>query len=336
MYGAILGDIIGGRFEYIDEVNSKSKEFSLFTKKSHYTDDTVMTIAVAETLMSVSGEEAEDVIIAKLVPSLKKWGKRYPHVDYGYRFYKWIQNPDPKPYESYGNGSAMRVSSAAWLYDTLKVTRRIARLTAMITHNHPEGIKGAEAIASAIYLARTGHSKEKIKDYILKTFGYDLSRTCDQIRPAYHYVATCQGIVPEAITAFLEGKDFEDVVRNAVSLGGKSDTLACIAGSIAEAYFGVPEELKEECRNRLPNDMLAVLDSFDKVKKEQVSRIQVTSESKEEGEKEEQAAKQTREKEDGGQKEKEDSPIFHATFTYLPGKRLTEGADFARMCRISI
>ena len=157
----------------------------------------------------------------------------------------------------------MRVSSAGWLYETLDETRRIARLTAEVTHNHPEGIKGAEAAASAIYLARTGSSKEKIRDYIIREFRYDLSRTCDEIRPSYHHVETCQQTVPEAITAFMEGKDFEDVIRTAVSLGGDCDTLTCIAGGMAEAFYGVPEELKAECRKRLPKDMLAVLDRFE-------------------------------------------------------------------------
>ncbi len=157
----------------------------------------------------------------------------------------------------------MRVSPAGWLYDSLEETRRYARLTAEVTHNHQEGIKGAEATASAIFLARNGVSKEDIREYIVSEFHYDLSRTCDEIRPTYHHVESCQETVPEAITAFLEGEDFEDVIRTAVSLGGDCDTLTCIAGSIAEAFYGVPEELKAECRSRLAEDMLEVLDAFD-------------------------------------------------------------------------
>lgn len=157
----------------------------------------------------------------------------------------------------------MRVSSVGWLYGSLEETRRYAKLTAEVTHNHPEGIKGAEATASAIFMARIGASKDEIKDYIIKEFGYDLSRTCDEIRPTYHHVESCQETVPEAITAFLEGTSFEDVIRTAVSLGGDCDTLTCIAGSIAEAFYGVPDIDKLECRGRLPEEMLAVLDRFE-------------------------------------------------------------------------
>ena len=159
----------------------------------------------------------------------------------------------------------MRVSSAGWLFDTLEETRRFARLTAEVTHNHPEGIKGAESTASAIFLARSGATKEEIKDYIVGEFGYDLSRTCDEIRPHYRHVESCQETVPEAITAFLEGTDFEDVIRTAVSLGGDCDTLTCIAGSIAEAFYGIPEKLNEECRKRLTVDMLDVVDRFEEL-----------------------------------------------------------------------
>ena len=156
----------------------------------------------------------------------------------------------------------MRVSSAGWLFDNIEETRRIARLTAEVTHNHPEGVKGAEATASAVFLARTGWSKEEIKDYIIQEFGYDLSRTCDEIRPDYRHVENCQGTVPEAITAFMEGTDFEDVIRTAVSLGGDCDTLTCIAGGVAEACYGIPKEIEEEGRKRLPEGMLSVLDRF--------------------------------------------------------------------------
>ena len=197
-----------------------------------------------------------------MVESMRKWGERYPNAGYGQRFYRWLWSDDPQHYGSYGNGSAMRVSSAGWLFDTLEQTRHAARLTAEVTHNHPEGIKGAEATASAIFLARTGPTKDAIKDYIVSEFGYDLSRTCDEIRPDYHHVESCQQTVPEAITEFLEGNDFEDVIRTAVSLGGDYDTLTCIAGSIAEAFYGVPEDMADECRKRLPKDMLEVIGRF--------------------------------------------------------------------------
>lgn len=189
--------------------------------------------------------------------------KKYPRAGYGQRFFFWLGKKNPQPYGSWGNGSAMRVSSVGWLYNSLEETRRYARLTAEVTHNHPEGIKGAEAVASAIFMARNGASKEEIKKYIIQEFDYDLSRTCDEIRPGYHHIESCQETVPEALTAFMEGTDFEDVVRTAVSLGGDCDTLTCIAASIAEAFYGLPDNMRGECRKRLPKDMLGILDRFD-------------------------------------------------------------------------
>lgn len=260
MIGAILGDMIGAPYEF--DRGDKSKDFPLFIKDSVFTDDSVMTIAVGEALMDSMGR-SDDQVRAALISSMQKWGRRYPYAGYGGMFRKWLRSSEPKPYGSYGNGSAMRVSSAGWLYDSLEDTRKYARLSAEVTHNHPEGIKGAEAVASAIWLIRKGKTKEEVRGYIVSEFGYDLSRTCDQIRPDYHFIVTCQGTVPEAITAFLEGNDFEDVIRTAVSLGGDCDTLTCIAGSMAEALYEVPEEMKAECRKRLPEDMLEMLDRFE-------------------------------------------------------------------------
>ncbi len=259
MIGAILGDMIGSPYEF--DMGSKTKIFPLFIEKSEFTDDSVMTVAVAEALMDSMGKSDEE-IRQTLVHSMHKWGARYPDAGYGSMFYYWLHSNDPKPYGSFGNGSAMRVSSAGWLFDTLEETRRIARLTAEVTHNHPEGIKGAEATACAIYLARTGRWKGEIRDFVIHEFGYDLSRTCDEIRPDYYHVESCQKTVPEAITAFLEGTVFEDVIRTAVSLGGDCDTLTCIAGSIAEAFYGIPDEIVNECRKRLSKDMLTVLSRF--------------------------------------------------------------------------
>ncbi len=259
MIGAILGDMIGAPYEF--DRGDKTKAFPLFSKGSQFTDDSVMTIAVAEALISSYGK-SDDEIKAALVESMQKWGHRYPHAGYGCMFSQWLTTKDPQPYGSYGNGSAMRVSSAGWLYDDIKTTRHIAALTAEVTHNHPEGIKGAEATVSAIFLARNGSSKDEIREYIIKEFGYDLSRTCDEIRPTYHHVETCQETVPEAITAFLEGNDFEDVIRTAVSLGGDCDTLTCIAGGIAEAFYGVPDEISAEGYKRLNTDMREVLGRF--------------------------------------------------------------------------
>jgi len=259
MYGAILGDMIGAPYEF--DRGDKTKDFPLFVPRSHFTDDSVMTIAVADALM-ISAGQPDAVIKEELIGSLHEWGWKYPYAGYGGRFAVWLERIDNEPYGSYGNGSAMRVSSAGWLYDSLLKTRHIARLTAEVTHNHPEGIKGAEATASAIFLARNGSSKADIRDYIANEFGYDLSRTCDEIRPTYHHVESCQETVPEAITAFLEGNSFEDVIRTAVSLGGDCDTLTCIAGGIAEAFYGVSDELKHACEERLPEDMLKVLLRF--------------------------------------------------------------------------
>lgn len=216
MYGALLGDMIGAPYEF--DRGNKSKEFPLFCENSRFTDDSVMTIAVAEALLD-SRFLDDDSIRAALIKSMRKWGKKYPDAGYGRKFLCWLREKEPKPYGSCGNGSAMRVSAAGWLFDTLEETREKARLTAEVTHDHPEGIKGAEATSSAIFLARTGRSKGEIRDYIVQEFGYDLSRTCDQIRPSYYHNESCQKTVPEAITAFLEGTDFEDVIRTAVSLG---------------------------------------------------------------------------------------------------------------------
>lgn len=262
MFGAILGDMIGSPYEF--DMGNKSKEFPLFSKRSTYTDDTVMTIAVADVFLNDSLLMNEDVIRQSLIESMHKYGKLFPNAGYGGRFGMWLFLDGTEPYNSWGNGSAMRVSSVAWLFDDLGMVRLMARLSAEVTHNHPEGIKGAEATASAIFLARTGRSKAEIKRYIENEFGYDLSRTCDEIRPGYHHVESCQETVPEAITAFLEGESFEDVIRTAVSLGGDCDTLTCIAGSIAEGFYGVSEQLKQECLNRLPDELKTVLEQFDK------------------------------------------------------------------------
>ena len=261
MYGAILGDIIGIPYEF--DRGSKTKDFPLFSETSEFTDDTVMALAVAEALMDITPQSTDEQIRQRITFLMRFHGRRYPHAGYGVRFSRWLHSYHPKPYGSFGNGSAMRVAAAGWLFDDLDTVLRMARLSSEVTHDHPEGIKGAQATAAAIFLARRGESKAAIRSYIAKTFGSDLSRSCDEIRPTYHHVESCQETVPEAVTAFLEGCDFEDVIRTAVSLGGDCDTLTCIAGSIAEAFYGVPEELKEQCRSRLTPDLLAVLQRFD-------------------------------------------------------------------------
>ena len=261
MIGAIIGDIIGSPFEF--DRGKKSKDFPLFSKGSTYTDDTVMTLAVGKVFVDAMPNAKDEWILNLLANRMREFGRMFPDAGFGGMFRHWLFNPEAKAYRSFGNGSAMRVSSVAWLYNDIDSVRHAAKLSAIVTHNHPEGIKGAEATASAIFLARTGHSKLEIKKYIEQEFGYDLSRTCDEIRPFYFHTETCMETVPEAITAFLEGDSFVDVIRTAVSLGGDSDTLTAIAGSFAEGFYGVPEELKEECYKRLPEPLLNVLKEFE-------------------------------------------------------------------------
>ena len=263
MYGAILGDIVGSPYEF-DCNNYKAKDFPLFSRRSDFTDDTVMTLAVAKALLSTRGQN-DAAIKAALVREMQRLGRAYPDRGYGIHFGGWLYEDDPQPYHSYGNGSAMRVSPAAWLAEDMAEALRLAQLTAEVSHNHPEGIKGAQAAAVAIFLARTGHGKEEIKAYAEREFGYDLNRSCDEIRPTYHHVESCQETVPQAITAFLESANFEDALRTAVSLGGDSDTLAAITGSIAEAFYGVPDDLKSECRHRLTPELAELLQTWEPI-----------------------------------------------------------------------
>ena len=262
MFGAILGDIIGSPYEF-DYFNIKTKIFPLFSEKSTFTDDSVMTIAVADAIMNTQNISDDNELSANFINSMQKFGRLYPYAGYGANFIYWLADGNPKPYGSVGNGSAMRVSSVAWLFDDLELVRRVARISASVSHNHPEGIKGAESTASAIFLARKGYSKEEIKHYISVNFGYSFYKTCDDIRPTYQHVESCMETVPEAMTAFFESETFEDCIRNAVSLGGDCDTLTAIAGSIAEGYYGIPDNLRQECINRLPQDLKDVLLKFE-------------------------------------------------------------------------
>lgn len=261
MFGAILGDIIGSPFEF--DRGDKTKHFELFSDGCGFADDTVMTAAVAEALLAVGNNAEVEVIKEEVCRKMQEWGRKYPDAGYGEHFLDWLYEENPKPYGSYGNGSAMRVSAAGWLYASLERTREVSAAAAAVTHNHQEGIKGAEAVASCIYLARNRMGKEEIKKFAAREFSYNLSRTLEQIRPTYYHVESCQETVPEAIIAFLEGVNFEDAVRNAVSLGGDTDTLAAITGSIAEAFFGIPEHLKQECRNRIDHNLRQVLEAFE-------------------------------------------------------------------------
>ena len=265
MYGAITGDIIGSQFEF--DRGNKSREFELFGKNCEYTDDTVMTVAVAEALLDAGKDADEKTIKEKLISSLKKWGKKYPYAGYGNRFKLWVLSDKSEPYGSYGNGSGMRVSSVGWLYDSMERTREVARWTAEITHNHPEGIKGAESTAAAIFMARHHAAFEEISNYIEDEFGYDLSRTLDEIRPDYCHVEDCMKTMPEAFTCFLEAGSYEECIRNVMYIGGDTDTLGAIAGAIAEAYWGIPEDLIRKAKEYLPDDIKAVVERFEKTVK---------------------------------------------------------------------
>ena len=258
MYGAIIGDIVGSVFEWN---NKKTVDFRLFTPRSHFTDDTVMTAAVAEGLMNGGGEEKATEEAIK--DSMLKYGAMFPRAGYGGGFSRWLNSKNPKPYNSFGNGSAMRVSPVGWFAQNIEDTEQYAEISARITHNHPEGIKGAVSVAGAIFLAREGKSKDEIKEYVTSKFHYDLDRTLDEIRPSYKFDVTCQGSVPEAIIAFLESDGFEDAIRKAVSLGGDSDTIGAITGSIAEAAYGIPDDLKKIAESRLDGRLLRVIDRWE-------------------------------------------------------------------------
>ena len=262
MYGAILGDIIGSPFEF--DRGDKTKNFDLFSEGCGFTDDSVMTIAVGEALLAVGPEAAVKEIEDAVASNMQDWGKRYPHAGYGGSFRHWLKENNPKPYGSYGNGSAMRVSAAGWLYDSIERTREVARATANVTHNHPEGIKGAEATAVALYMAKSGSNVSEIRDYINVHY-YPMNFTLESIRENYIFDVTCQGTVPQAITAFLESSDFEDAIRNAISIGGDSDTLAAITGGIAGAYYGIPADVRNQAISFLDKRLMEILLEFENI-----------------------------------------------------------------------
>jgi len=251
MFGAIAGDVIGSVYE---QYSIKTTRFPLFSDASRFTDDTVLTIAVADAVLKPGDDYAV---------SLKSFARKYPNAGYGMSFNAWMLSAGNGPYNSWGNGSAMRVSAVGFAFDSIDDVLMQAKKTAAVTHNHPEGIKGAQATALAIYLARQGHSKTEIQREIVNRFGYDLDRRLEEVRPGYVFDLSCQGTVPEAIIAFHESDDFESAIRNAVSLGGDSDTLACIAGGIAQAFYKkIPEVIAREVRKRLPAEFLTILDEF--------------------------------------------------------------------------
>lgn len=244
-YGAILGDYIGSRFEFIEW---KRKDFELFDCECSYTDDSIMTLAVMEACQRIKNEgyEVYEQVEQYFTEAMQKWGRAYPYVKggYGNNFANWIFNDNPKPYGSYGNGAAMRASPCGWMFDTLEEVEKFAEWSAKPTHNHPEGLKAARVTAGCVFLARTHHSKRQIYDYIKKN-GYKLEK-CDKVRPNYHFDVTCQGTMPVALEAFIESSDFESAIRIAMSMGGDADTIGAITGAIAEAFYGLPDEFKKK------------------------------------------------------------------------------------------
>ena len=254
MLGAIIGDIVGSVYEFH---NTKSMNFELFTPWSRFTDDSVMTLAVAKWLV-----EDETHTIHYLIYCMQELGNRYPNAGYGGNFRAWLREENPQPYNSWGNGAGMRVSPVGLYAKTLDEALALAALTASVSHNHPEGVKGAQAIAACVFLCKEGKSKAEIKEYIEKTFDYNFNRSIAEIRPRYEFDVSCQGSVPEAIIAFLEGNSFEEVIRLAISLGGDSDTIGAMAGSIAACCYPIPDEIVNRCNTILTEDLREIKDQF--------------------------------------------------------------------------
>lgn len=250
MIGSIIGDIVGSVFEHR---NIKITDFKLFNFGARFTDDTVLTIAIADAILNNLPYDL----------ALRKWGQKYPGRGYGNQFDNWLYSENPCPYNSWGNGSAMRVSPIGFAFDDLERVLMEAKKSAEVSHNHPKGIKGAQAIAAAVYLARTGISKKEIRDFITNKFNYNLNRTVEEIRPGYKFDISCQGSVPEAIICFLDSSDFENCIRLSISIGGDSDTIACMAGGIAQAFYkSISPEVVATAKEMLPGEMLSVLNEF--------------------------------------------------------------------------
>jgi len=249
--GAVIGDVIGSVFEWN---NIKKTDFDLFNPKCDFTDDTVLTIAVADSILNKKD----------FAKTIWEYGRKYRGRGYGGSFRKWLQEDNLKPYGSFGNGSAMRASAVGFAFNDIETVMEVAKQSAEVTHNHPEGIKGAQATATAIFLARQGKSKQEIKDYITQTFNYNLDFTLDEIRPNYKFDVTCQGSVPQAFVAFLESSDFESAIRLAISIGGDSDTIACITGGIASAFYNqIPTEIMDFVVDKLPTEYIEIMNKFD-------------------------------------------------------------------------
>lgn len=257
MLGAIIGDIVGSRFEWN---NHRSKDFELFTKKCFFTDDSVMTLAIAKALVECKGDYGN--LSEVTVRTMQEVGRPYPYCGYGGMFRRWMYSDDPQPYNSFGNGAAMRVSACGFVARDLEEAKDLSRKVTVVTHGHPEGIKGAEATTVAIFLARQGYSIDEIKDHIEREY-YKIDFTLDEIRDTYEFNETCQNTVPQALEAFFESDSFEDAIRNAISIGGDSDTLAAITGGIAEAYYGIPEHIGKTAKDYLDQKLWDILAEFE-------------------------------------------------------------------------
>ncbi|MBQ5345664.1 MAG: ADP-ribosylglycohydrolase family protein [Acidaminococcaceae bacterium] len=258
MLGAIIGDIAGSRFEWN---NQKTKDFELFTGRCRPTDDSIMTIAIAKAILESEGDLAK--LEQNTVKYMQQFGRRYPDAGYGERFYDWIFTKDPQPYNSFGNGAAMRVSPCGFAAGTLQEAKALAKAVTKVTHNHPKGVKAAEAVAVAIFLARNGKKLAEIREHIEQHY-YKIDFTLDEIRPSYRFDVTCQGSVPQAFEALFESTGFEDAIRNAISIGGDSDTIAAITGGMAEAYYGIPSTIRDKALLFLDDDLSKIVHSFEK------------------------------------------------------------------------
>ncbi len=258
MIGAIIGDIVGSRFEWD---NHRSKEFDFLTEKCFFTDDSVMSLALAQAILESKSDYSD--LLEKAVECMQLIGRKYPNCGYGGRFHTWMFSNDPKPYDSFGNGAAMRVSAVGFAARSLDEAKMLAAKVTAVTHNHPEGMKGAEATVVALYMARCGSSILEIRDVIDKNY-YPMDFTLDGIRESYRFNETCQKTVPQALMAFFESTGFEDAIRNAISIGGDSDTLAAITGGVAEAYYGIPEEIRKRTLTFLDEKLLKILTDFEK------------------------------------------------------------------------
>lgn len=258
LWGAIIGDIVGSIYEFD---NIKTKDFPLFTERGFITDDSCMTIAVADALMKWKRDDGD--LQQLTIQSMREIGFKYHNMGYGFGFAKWLFNKESEPYNSWGNGAAMRISAVGWIGNSITEVKRLSYMVTAVSHDHIEGIKGAEATAVAIFMARTGKSKEEIAKYITDNY-YDWCSSVAELQANYSWDGSCQGTVPQALQSFIESTSFEDAIRNAISIGGDSDTIGAITGAVAGVYYGIPKEMIETARKYVPDDLLTIIDKFEK------------------------------------------------------------------------